>query len=106
MTMRTGVDVNAKSADGRSPVYKDSCRGDGMTSDIQGRWYVATELGVQFFDPQGRISGVIPNPGTKGMTSVGLAGPGRGFLYVTCGDQIFRRKVNAEGALYFQSSKH
>lgn len=101
MTMRTAVDPAAKSPDGRSPVYRDFCRGDGMTSDVQGRWYVATELGVQFFDPQGRISGVLPNPGEKGMTSVGFGGPNREYLHVTCGDRIFRRKVLAEGALYF-----
>lgn len=101
MTFRTAVDPTKKHADGRSPVYKTFCRGDGMTSDLQGRWYVATELGVQFFDAAGRISGVLPKPSAKGMTSVCLAGGKRDWLYATCGDTIYRRRVQAEGALYF-----
>lgn len=102
LTFRTAVDPSKKHPDGRSPVYKTFCRGDGMTSDHEGRWYVATELGVQFFDAAGRISGVLPNPGPKGMTSVCLAGTGRDWLYATCGDVIYRRHVRARGALYFQ----
>jgi sugar lactone lactonase YvrE len=99
MSMRTKVDP--KQPHVPVPVLMPSCRGDGMTSDLSGRWYVATELGVQFFDPSGRISGVIPAPAGKGMTSVALAGEGRSWLYITCGDTIYRRRVKATGALYF-----
>jgi enterochelin esterase family protein len=101
MTMRTEVDVNAKPEDGRSPVYKNFCNGDGMTSDMQGRYYVATSLGVQVYDPTGRMSGVLPRPSDKAMTSVGFAGPQMEFLYATCADKVFRRKTKARGALYF-----
>lgn len=101
MPMRTQVDTEAKSADGRTPVYKTASGGDGMTTDTQGRYYVSSYLGVQVFDPTGRLSGVLPNPGTKQMTSVGFSGPNREYLTVTCGDTIFRRKVQAQGALYF-----
>ena len=101
MTMRTEVDLNAKPEDGRSPVYKNLCNGDGMTSDMQGRYYVATSLGVQVYDPTGRMSGVLPRPSDKAMTSVGFAGPQMEFLYATCADKVFRRKTKARGALYF-----
>ncbi|MBI5772190.1 MAG: SMP-30/gluconolactonase/LRE family protein [Verrucomicrobia bacterium] len=101
MTMRTPVDIDAKSADGRTPIYKTASGGDGMTSDTQGRYYVSSHLGVQVFDPTGRMSGVLPNPGDKGMTSVGFAGPHMEFMYVTCGDKIFRRKVQASGNRFF-----
>jgi len=100
MTMRTRVDPDVVSPQGTGPVYRKSCRGDGMTSDLQGRWYVATELGVQFFDASGRISGVIPHPGPKGITSVGLSGTDRSYLTITQGDTVYRRKVQANGALY------
>src|SRR6185436_7253334 len=73
MTMRTEVDLTAASPDGRSPVYKTIAGGDGMTSDAQGRYYVASLLGVQVFDPTGRMCGVLPKPNDKGMTSVGFA---------------------------------
>ena len=101
MTMRTAVDINGKSADGRSPVYKTVSGGDGMTADTIGRYYVATELGVQVFDPTGRMCGVLTKPSEKGMTSCGFAGEKMDWLYVTCGDKIFRRHVQATGALFF-----
>jgi enterochelin esterase family protein len=101
MTMRTAVDPDARSADGRTPVYKTASGGDGMTSDALGRYYVSSYLGVQVFDPTGRMSGVLPNPGAKNMTSVGFAGPNMEYLYVTCGDTIYRRKVQAKGNRFF-----
>jgi len=101
MPMRTQVDTEAKSADGRTPVYKTASGGDGMTTDTQGRYFVSSYLGVQVFDPTGRLCGVLPNPGAKNMTSVGFSGPNREYLTVTCGDTIYRRKVKAQGALYF-----
>jgi enterochelin esterase family protein len=102
MTMRTEVDVNGKSGT-PLPAFKAVSGGDGMTSDVQGRFYVATSLGVQVFDPTGRICGVLSKPSEKGMTSVGFGGPNREFLYVTCGDKVFRRKVQAAGALFFKA---
>ncbi len=102
MTLRTEVDVNARSEDGRSPVYLTSCAGDGMTTDVQGRYYVTTSLGVQVYDPTGRLCGVLPKPSAKGMPSVGFGGPNREYLYVLCGDQIFRRKTQARGAIFHQ----
>jgi sugar lactone lactonase YvrE len=102
MTMRTEVDVNARSEDGRSPVYKTASGGDGMTVDTLGRYYVATAIGIQVFDPTGRLCGVIHKPENKGISSVGLAGPNLEYLYVTCTDKIFRRKLNTRGVLFFQ----
>ena len=101
MTLRTEVDVNAKSPDGRSPVFKTRSSGDGMTSDRQGRYYVASAVGVQVFDPTGRMSGVLPKPSAKFMTSCGFGGPNMDVLYVTCADQVFARKTKANGNLFF-----
>jgi gluconolactonase len=101
MTLRTEVDTNAKSPDGRSPVYKTRSSGDGMTSDRQGRYYVASAVGVQVFDPTGRMSGVLPKPTGKFMTSCGFGGPNMDTLYVTCADQVFARKTKANGNLFF-----
>lgn len=101
MAMRTPVDPDAKSADGRTPIYKTASGGDGMTSDTLGRYYVSSHLGVQVFDPTGRMCGVLPNPGDKGMTSVGFAGTNMEIMYVTCSDKIYRRKVQASGNRFF-----
>ncbi len=101
MTMRTPVDPDAKSPDGRSPVYKTISGGDGMSMDEQGRYYVTTHLGLQVFDPTGRLCGVLPNPGVKNMTSVGFGGANRDYLVVACGEKVFKRKVQAKGALLY-----
>ena len=99
MTMRRKPDPDAKRD--ILPAFKPSCRGDGMITDAYGRYYVATELGVQYFDPTGRISGVIPGPhGIKGMTSVTFAGPQLEYMYITCFDKIYRMKTKARGVLY------
>lgn len=97
MTLRTEVDQKATSPDGRTPVYQTVSRGDGMSSDAGGRWFVSSAMGVQVFDPTGRECGLLPKPSAAGMTSVHVGGPGGEYLYVTCADQIFRRKVKAAG---------
>jgi enterochelin esterase family protein len=97
MTMRTPPDLDATGNRMRAPDYKTTSGGDGMTTDTMGRFYVATTLGVQVFDPTGRHCGVLTKPADKSMTSVTLAGPKHEYLYVTCGDTIYRRKVLAEG---------
>lgn len=83
------------------PKFKPSCRGDGMITDAYGRYYVATELGVQYFDPTGRISGVIPGPANiKGITSVTFAGPNLEYMYITCFSNLYRLKTKTCGVLY------
>ncbi len=83
------------------PAFHPACRGDGMITDAYGRYYVATALGVQYFDPTGRISGVIPGPvGTRFMTSVTFAGPNLEYMYVTCMDKVYRLKTKTRGVLY------
>ena len=101
MTVRTEVDIAVQTPAVRDPVYKTASGGDGMTSDTIGRYYVATALGVQVFDPTGRMCGVLTKPSEKGMTSCGFGGEKMDWLYVTCGDKIFRRHVQATGALFF-----
>ena len=99
MTMRRKPDPIAERE--ILPEFKPSCRGDGMITDAYGRYYVTTELGVQYFDPTGRISGVIPGPhGIMGMTSVTFAGPNLEYMYITCFDKIFRMKTRTRGVLY------
>lgn len=72
-------------------------RGDGMAVDAADRYYVTTAVGIQVFDPTGRLSGVMatPNP-AKPLTSCILAGPGHEYLYVTNGDTIFRRRLKID----------
>jgi enterochelin esterase family protein len=45
-----------------------------------------------------------PQP-DKPLTSCTLSGEGRAYLYVTNGDKIFRRKVQATGSIFYVGKK-
>jgi enterochelin esterase family protein len=106
MTMRLPIDPKGEFKQAEPPPYNPASGGDGMATDEQGRFYVATTLGVQVFDPTSRLCGVITRPQLdKPLTSCTLSGEGRSYLYVTNGDKIFRRKVQAKGAVFYASPK-
>jgi sugar lactone lactonase YvrE len=69
---------------------------NGMTLDSEGRFYVATFLGVQVFAPDGRHLGIIR--GAKGyMSSLTFGGPDRKWLY-SAGSRLSRLRMEAPGA--------
>ncbi len=103
MTMRKPIDPAGEFNRGEPPPYKKIANGDGMTTDSSGRYYVTTALGLQVFDSQGRLCGVLAKPQPeKPLTNCALAGQGLQYLFVTNGDKIFRRKVQAQAVLFFQ----
>lgn len=75
---------------------------DGMAVDTAGRLYVTTEMGLQFCDQAGRVNGIIRKPQPAWLSNVALGGPDLNTLYVTCGDKVYRRKVQTKGVLAFQ----
>jgi enterochelin esterase family protein len=98
MTMRLPIDPDGKFESAKPPPYKSASGGDGMTTDASGRYYVTSHVGVQVFDPTGRMCGVLPKPQPdKPLTSCALSGPGLAYLYVTNGDRIYRRRTQATG---------
>ncbi|MCX6952251.1 MAG: SMP-30/gluconolactonase/LRE family protein, partial [Verrucomicrobia bacterium] len=98
MSMRRPIDAKGEFKFNAPPPYLAAARGDGMTTDTLGRYYVTTALGVQVFDPTGRLCGVVDKPQRdKPVTSCVLSGPQRDTLYVTAGTAIFRRKLQATG---------
>jgi enterochelin esterase family protein len=106
MTMRLPIDPKGEFKMAEPPPYNPASGGDGMCSDELGRFYVATTLGVQVFDPTSRLCGVITRPQPdKPLTSCTLSGEGRAYLYVTNGDKIFRRKVQATGSIFYVGKK-
>jgi sugar lactone lactonase YvrE len=70
---------------------------DGMKIDAAGRTFVTTRLGLQMFDPQGRLSGVIDKPQNAWLSNVVLGGPSFDTLYVTCTNKVYKRQVKAIG---------
>ena len=81
----------------RTPPGKTDSLGDGMTVDAVGRYYVTSAVGIQMFDPTGRLGGVIAKPQNKGLVSVAFAGPNLQYLYAACTDRIYRRKTQTTG---------
>jgi len=74
---------------------------DGMTIDSAGRVYVTTRLGLQVFDPTGRLIVVIDKPQNQWLANAVFAGPNLDTLYVTCSNKVYKRKVKATGIRYF-----
>jgi gluconolactonase len=84
--MHTPTDTNASGA-------------DGMTVDNRGNVYVATTLGLQVFDQDGRCHLIISKPQNAKLSNVVFGGPNRDVLYVTCTDKVYTRKIKAVGAV-------
>lgn len=72
---------------------------DGMAMDTDGRIYVATSLGIQVLDQLGRVNFIISKPKAGWLSNVAFGGPKRDILYTTCGDSVYRRRVNATGSV-------
>ncbi len=99
MTMRRPIDPKGEFKFNEPPPYKPTASGDGMCVDSDGRYYVASSLGIQIFDPIGRLCGVLPAPQpNKPLTNCTFSGRDRQWLYITNGDKVFRRRLAATGA--------
>ena len=70
---------------------------DGMAVDTEGRMYVTTSLGVQVLDQLGRVNLILNKPKDAWLSNVIFGGPKRDVLYVTCGDSVYKRRINATG---------
>ena len=77
-------------------------KGDGMATDSYCRYYVTSEVGIQMYDPTGRMGGVILNPWGKAVNSIVFAGPEFNYMYICAKDSIYRRKTNSTGLCFFK----
>lgn len=70
-----------------------------LTVDGTGRLYAATSLGIQIFDPTGRLCGVLPPPSHSASTAAGVAFGGRDndMLLVLWDGQLIGRKTKVKG---------
>jgi enterochelin esterase family protein len=68
-----------------------------LTADSAGRIYAATELGVQVFDPTGRLCGVISKPAKGQLSYLAFGEEDRGLLFAVCDGKIYIRKTKASG---------
>ena len=66
----------------------------GMTLDKANRIYAATSLGVQVFDPTGRLCGVLLQPDfPRFASSIAFAGTDKSTLYALVGQSLYTRKI-------------
>ena len=97
MSLRLAIDPKGEFKFNEAPPYQAASRGDGMAVDKAGRYYITSAVGVQIFDPTGRLCGVLPKPKEAlPLTSCTLAGSNHDYLYITNGDTIYRRKLVVE----------
>jgi enterochelin esterase family protein len=97
MTLRLPIDPKGEFRFGEPPPYQSTSKGDGMCTDWRGRYYVTSALGVQVFDPTGRMCGVLNKPQASApLTSCTLGGAQRDVLFVTNGDKVYSRKLQIE----------
>jgi gluconolactonase len=75
----------------------DQSNADGMRVDRDGRLYVATNLGVQVCDQAGRVQCILPTPNGK-ISNLSFGGANFDTLFATCGDKVFKRRLNVTGA--------
>jgi gluconolactonase len=82
------------------PDWADDSGAGGMCMDRQGHPYVATHMGVQVFDRNGRSRGILPLPSGE-ATSVCFGGTKFDTLFVTGGGKLYKRHMKAVGAPSF-----
>lgn len=75
----------------------DQSYADGVRCDRAGRIYIATRMGIQICDQAGRVNAILPTPNGK-LTHLVFGGERFDTLYATCGDKVYRRRLNAQGA--------
>jgi gluconolactonase len=98
--VRSDGTVDAREAfyDFYVPAWADDSGAAGIGMDRDGRAYVATRMGVQVFDRNGRVAALLPLPDNAGGTSLCFGGHDFDTLYVASGGKIYRRKLHVPGA--------
>ncbi|MEJ2567823.1 MAG: SMP-30/gluconolactonase/LRE family protein, partial [candidate division WOR-3 bacterium] len=69
---------------------KDNSGGDGVSIDSKGNLYIASELGVQIFNLEGKLLGIIKFP--EQPANVTFGGPNMKTLYVTARTSLYSAK--------------
>jgi enterochelin esterase-like enzyme/sugar lactone lactonase YvrE len=70
----------------------------GMVMDSQGLLYVATLLGIQICDAQGRVVAILnrpeqADPSLGPVSGVAFGGPDHQYLFAVVGNEVFRRHL-------------
>jgi enterochelin esterase-like enzyme/sugar lactone lactonase YvrE len=97
IALRLPIDPEGDFRFNEPPPYVQASKGDGLAVDRKGRYYITSELGVQIFDPTGRLCGVLPRPlKDQPLTTCILAGTDHNTLFISNGTTIFGRKLTVD----------
>jgi gluconolactonase len=80
------------------PTWAEDSGAGGIGMDRDGRAYVATPMGVQVFDRNGRVTAILPLPGNEPATSLCFGGHDFDTLYVAGGGKVYQRKLHIVAA--------
>lgn len=72
--------------------------GDGLTVDVQGNLYITHSLGLQVFNPEGELLGIIEIP--EGPANVTFGGPENKTLFVTARTSLYSIPMQVEGHVF------
>jgi len=68
--------------------------------DSHGELYVATRMGIQICDQNGRVRAILPLPApSEQVRSLTFGGPNFDTLYATDGQHLFKRTLKSHGHL-------
>ncbi|HTL01566.1 MAG TPA: SMP-30/gluconolactonase/LRE family protein, partial [Vicinamibacterales bacterium] len=81
-----------------NPADRFDSRADGTAVDTDGRYYVATNTGVQIFLPDGTYAGTIWVP--QSPVSITFGGTNNGVLYIVGESSVWSIQTKARGFRY------
>jgi gluconolactonase len=79
------------------PASADDSGAASVVMDRDGRAYLATRMGIQVFDHNGRVVAILPLPGNHQATGLCFGGEGFSTLFVSSGDKVYARKLKVSG---------
>ncbi|MFC1538027.1 SMP-30/gluconolactonase/LRE family protein [Candidatus Latescibacterota bacterium] len=71
---------------------------DGMSIDEKGNLYVTSNIGLQIFEPDGTLIGILKLP--RKAINCCFGGDDNKTLYLTCNDRIYSIRTNVRGLEY------
>lgn len=82
----------------QQPEGRDNTGGDGLTIDTRGNLYITSGLGIQVFNPQGKLLGILKFPEQPANCTFG--GPGNKTLFVTARKSLYSVDMESTGHVF------
>ena len=77
----------------------------GVTVDTGGQVYIASAVGIQVFEQNGRCTRILAKPEFGELSGVAFAGTDLNWLYAAEGGKLFRRPAKIKGAAAWEPVK-